>query len=114
MNIPGALLSNEFLADVRRISNDMAERDPSRAFRFLQQVEDSFLILVDSPYLGSPEFYDSPILHYLRRHQIPKFHDYGIFYRRLASANGVNIWRVLHAKQDDFGQLESFADDKND
>lgn len=114
MNIPGALLSDEFLADVRRISNDMAERDPSRAFLFLEEIENSILVLVESPYLGSPKFYDAPILHLLRRHQILRFRDYGIFYRPLASGNGIDVWRLLHARQDDFGQLESFTDARKD
>lgn len=87
----------------------MAERDALRAFTFLQEVEDSLLILVDSPYLGSPRFYPLPILHSLRRYQIPKFRDHGIFYRPLASGNGIDVWRILHARQDDFGQLESLG-----
>lgn len=114
MNITGALLSDEFLAEVRRISNDMADRNGLRAFKFLQEVEDSLLILVNSPYLGSPRFYPSPILHSLRRYQIPKFRDHGIFYRPLASGNGIDVWRILHARQDDFGQIEALGTDNSD
>ena len=91
MKIAGVLLSDEFLADVRRISNEMAARDASRALRFLSEIGDSLFILVNSPYLGSPRFYASPVLHSLRRYQIPSFRYYGIFYRPLASSNGVDV-----------------------
>ena len=114
MTIPGALLSAEALADIRSIAKWTHQRDANRAFQFLEEIENSLQILVSSPFLGSPRHYPAPALHSLRRYQLPKFRNYGIFYRPFASANGIDVGRVLHSKQDDFSRLEELLDDDSD
>ncbi len=111
MLIPGVLLSDEALADARGISNWMHQSNSTRALRFLEELEASLQILATSPYLGSPRDYPARALHSLRPYQLPKFRGYGVFYRPLASANGVDVWRVLHARQDDFARLQELTED---
>lgn len=78
--------------------------------KLFDAIESSLEILVGSPYLGSPLFYTNPQMHSLRRYQIPDFRNYGIFYRPLASANGIDVWRVLHTRQDAASRLEDMLD----
>lgn len=109
--IPGLTLGSSAFADIESAVRWMKERDEVRARKFLQAVQDSLQILVQSSYLGSPRAYPVPAMHSLRRYQLPGFRDCGIFYRPLASGNGVVVFRVLHARQDDFARLEESLED---
>lgn len=109
--IPGLTLHPKAVEDISGILDWMKQQDKATTGRKLfDAIESSLEILVSSPYLGSPLFYGNPQMHSLRRYQIPGFRNYGIFYRPLASANGVDVWRVLHAKQDVTSRLEDVFD----
>ncbi len=112
--LPGLTLNPRAVEDIRGILDWMKDQGSlSRGRKLFDAIENSFEILVDSPYLGSPLFYPLPEMHSLRRYQVPGFRDHGIFYRPLASGNGVIVLRVLHARQDDFARLEESLEDLN-
>lgn len=110
--ILGLTLHPKAIEDIAGILDWMKQQDNAATGRKLfDAIESSLEILVGSPYLGSPLFYNNPQMHSLRRCQIPGFRNYGIFYRPLASANSIDVWRVLHARQDATLRLEDTLED---
>ena len=67
-------------------------------FQFLLAAEETFDFLVQMPLLGSPRRLRSSKLRNLRQWPVKGYADYLIFYRPLQ--NGIEVFRVLHAKRD--------------
>ena len=57
-------------------------------------------LLTAMPFMGTPGDFDEAVLHSMRYVRVQKFKSYLIFYRPLASKDGIVIHRVLNQKRD--------------
>ena len=92
---------------LRIISNILAERNLERAQKFLRDARDTMAFLADAPLLGSLQPQDEPRLHSLRRFRVQNYRAYWIYYRPFASSNGIEVFGVVHEKQNIGEQLEA-------
>ena len=75
------------------------------AYRFLDAVESSLDRLTALPEMGAIREFLDPRLEGVRRWRLAGFGNYAIYYRPLEA--GIEVIRVLHAKQDAEGLLST-------
>ena len=92
---------------LRIISKILAERNLERAQKFLSDARDTMVFLADAPLMGSPQPQDEPRLHSLRRFRVQNHRPYWIYYRPFVSGNGIEVFGVVHEKQNVAEQLEA-------
>ena len=83
----------------------IAEDSVEAAVRFYEAARAAFERLVEMPEIGALRPYLNPKLLGLRMWPIPDFPNHLVFYCRIEE--GIEIVRVLHAKRDVEGVLES-------
>lgn len=110
-SLPGLILLPVAKADLREIFLYLGRNSEPRAQKFAESAGQTFEQLIELPNIGSPRFFSHPQLHGLRQWPIQNFRDYLIFYRPFASANGLEVLRVLHASRDIQTHLESTLDE---
>ncbi len=98
--IPGLILRDEAAQDVRETFIHLAPRSIPRARNFVESVGLTFENLVAMPHLGSPRDLPGARFRGLRAWPVKNFKAYLIYYRPLASNDGVEILRVLHHSRD--------------
>jgi len=76
----------------------IGKRDLAAGLDFLRAATETFDLLTKMPLLGSPRRLRSSKLRNLRQWPVKGYVDYLIFYRPLQ--NGIEVFRVLHAKRD--------------
>ena len=89
------------------IARDFAERDVNKARNFLSDARDTIATLADSPLLGSSQPQVSPRLHSMRRFRVHNHRALWVYYRPFASGNGIEVFAVLHERQDAATRLEA-------
>ena len=95
--MPGVLMREEAVEDLRGIVVPMAAQNPDRARRFSDGLNET---LVTFPNMGSPQKLANVSIRELRMFPIKNSKIYLIWYHSLASDDGVEILRVLHHAQD--------------
>lgn len=98
--IPGVILRDEAAQDVRETFIYLSGNSVSRARKFVEAVYLTFENLVAMPHMGSPRSVAGAHLRGLRVWPVKDFNAYLLFYRPLASNDGVEIIRVLHHSRD--------------
>lgn len=111
-SLPGLILLPPAKADLREIFLYLGSHSEQRAQKFLLAAETTFEQLIEMPFLGAPRQFLHPRLHSLRQWPIQGFKNYLIIYRPFASANGLEVLRVLHASRDITAHLEADLDDE--
>ena len=97
---PGALINDNAVRDLRDIVVEIGQYNLARAEQFADAFTETARGLVAMPYMGSPrDFADVPIRE-LRMFPVKNFKMYLIWYHPLASADGIEVVRVLHHKRD--------------
>ena len=86
-------------ADIDKAFYDYQEKSGlETAFRFVDAVRESFELLVQMPYIGSPREFRHSRVRNMRMWIVKGFSDYLIFYR--PTDDTVEVLRVLHGKRD--------------
>ena len=98
--MPGVLMREEAVEDLREIVVPMAAKNPNRARRFSDGLNETLETLVTFPNMGSPRKLANVSIRELRMLPIKDFKMYLIWYHSLASDDGVEVLRVLHHAQD--------------
>ncbi len=102
---PGILMRDAAWEDVRATFNFMGQTNPIRARRFLEAAGLTFHTLLEMPNLGSPHPMSDVPLRGLRVWPVKNFKNYRVFYRPLASQDGIEIVRILHHSRDQEAHL---------
>ena len=98
--MPGALMRQEAVEDLRGIVVPMAAQNSDRARRFSDGLNQTIETLVTFPNMGSPRKIADVSIRELRVFPIENFKMYLVWYHSLASDDGIEILRVLHHAQD--------------
>ncbi len=93
--------------DLREIAAFLGQRNSANAAQFLKKAHGTMVQLADAPFLGSSRPQADSRLHSIRRWPVKDFPQYGIFYRPFASGNGIEVFAVLHERQNIGEQLEA-------
>lgn len=70
-------------------------------------------LLTAMPFVGTPSDFGIATLHSMRFIRVKGFKNYLIFYRPLASSDGIVVHRVLHGARDIGPLLEDSLDDRD-
>ncbi len=97
-------------ADLQEHAKYLGRNNADKTVEFFVAARQTFRELADSPFLGSPQFFNNAAHHSLRRWPVNGFSQYQIFYRPFASGDGIVIWRVLHHRRDIVPLLEEVDD----
>jgi toxin ParE1/3/4 len=84
--------------DAREIESYIADDDPMAARRFRAAFEETAMLLLHMPHIGSMRVSDKPVLKDIRVVPVKDFDRYCIFYRPIIK--GIEIVRVLHGARD--------------
>ena len=85
----------------------IGENDFDTGLDFLFAAEQTFALLAQMPFLGSPRDFSKARLRGMRQWHVKSYEEYLIFYR--PTNEGIEVFRVLHGKRDIEG---IFADAK--
>lgn len=93
--------------DLLEIGEFLGARDKARAARWFEMARQTFDELAQSPFLGALRPQTDARLHSIRAWRVKEFRAYLIFYRPLASGDGVVIHRVTHNSREVLPLLEA-------
>lgn len=96
---PYILLSSA-RADLESHAAFLEDRTVGNAIKFFAAVREMFDLIAEFPFLGVMRPSPNPRLHSIRYMRIRGFEKYLIFYRPLASKDGIVIYNVLHSSRD--------------
>lgn len=82
--------------DIKSIASQLEEHSAGKAVQFFSAVRSTVDLLTDMPFLGAPADMNEESLHSMRCVRVDGFKIYLIFYRPLASKDGIVVHRVLH------------------
>ena len=80
--------------DLEGIAEFWGEDAQDRTFKLFAAVRSQLDLLADMPYIGSPCDSTKPHLHSIRKSPVKGFRSYLIYYRPLASGDGIVVLRV--------------------
>ena len=83
-------------SDVGEISEWLEERAAGNAVKFFAAVRATTDLLTAMPFVGAPADTGEARLHSMRYVRVQGFKVYLLFYRPLASGDGIVIHRILH------------------
>ncbi len=109
--VPGVLGTPASQTDVMDIAAYLGRSNREVIPRFYESLAQTLKDLAEFPHLGSPQFFSNPQLHGIRQWPVQNFKTYVILYRPFASANGLEMLRVLHGARDIQTHLESALGD---
>lgn len=110
--VPGVLAAAIAQTDVMDIAAYLGRNNREVIPQFYEALSQTLIELSEMPHLGSPQFSSHPQLHGIRQWPIRDFKPYVILYRPFASANGLEVLRVLHGSRDIQTHLESALADE--
>jgi len=98
--------------DLKSIASQLEERSAGKAIQFFSAVRSTVELLTEMPFMGAPADMGEERLHSMRYVRVDGFKIYLIFYRPLASKDGIVVHRILHqSRQVEPLLLESLDDD---
>lgn len=97
-------------SDIKTLAAQFEERTPGKALQFFSAVRSTIELLTEMPYIGAPADMGEAKLHSLRYVRIEGFKKYLLFYRPLASKDGIVVHRVLNQARDIIPLLEEVDD----
>lgn len=100
-------------ADLRAVGASLDTQSVGKGVRFFAAARSVIDLLTTMPYVGTPSDFGVPTLHSMRYVRVKGFKSYLIFYRSLASKDGIVVHRVLHPARDVVPLLEESLDDSN-
>ena len=98
--LPGLLFRKGARRDLTEQFEAIARDNPQRAWRFVDAVEETATMLLEYPNMGSPRDFANVPIRELRMFPVKGFKMYLIYYQPLASADGIEVVRVLHHSRD--------------
>ena len=87
-------------ADLEEHAAFLENRSAGNALKFFVAARKMFDLLTEFPFLGAIRPSPDSRLHSIRYMRIKGFEKYHIFYRPLASKDGIVIYNVLHSSRD--------------
>ena len=101
-------------ADLQDVAAFLDERSPGKAVEFFAAVRSTVDLLTNMPFIGAPADLGEARLHSIRYVVVQNFKAYLLFYRPLASKDGIVIHRILHKSRDVVPLLEASLNDDSD
>ncbi len=111
--LPGAIFTRDAFNDVKGILDDLVEQSNGRDQSFRRVFTETILTLVDFPKMGSPRDFDGVSIRELRTFPVKDFKMYLIYYQPFASADGIEVVRVLHHARNASALLANDSDDSD-
>ena len=98
-------------ADLEDHATFLEARSAGSALKFFAATREMFDLLREFPFLGALRPSPNPRLHSMRWMRVKGFENYLIFYRPLASKDGIVVHHLLHRSRDAEPLLEASLDD---
>lgn len=77
--------------DLQRIAAFVGQADREKTVEFLRAARTTVDFLAGAPLSGSPQFFENPRHHSLRRFRVAGFKNYFIWYRSFVTNNGIEV-----------------------
>ena len=106
-NSAAFIIKDSARAQILHISDSLGARRPQKTLDWLASVRDTVAELAEQPNLGVSYPMPNPQLHSLRRFRVRNHRPYWIYYRPFVSGNGIEVFSVVHEKQNIGEQLEA-------
>jgi len=100
-------LRSRAAAQIQDVAVSVSNTNRQKAVIWLSDVLWTVEQLAEQPHLGVSYPMPSPQLHSLRRFRVRNYRPYWIYYRPFASGNGIEVFGVVHEKQNIGEQLEA-------
>ena len=97
--------------DLQEIGASMEDRRPGGAAKFFGAVRETVDLLTTMPFIGAPADTGEMRLHSMRYARVQGSKVYLLFYRPLASKDGIVVHRILHQSRDVVPLLLDSMDD---
>lgn len=107
------ILRSTASSDLKSIASQLEEHSAGKAVQFFAAVRSTIDLLTAMPFMGAPADLDEETLHSMRYARVDGFKHYLIFYRPLASKDGVVVHRVLHSSREVVPLLLQSLDDSD-
>ncbi len=108
LNTPSSsfLLSTSASGQIQNVAVVVSRNNRQKAVQWLTDVLWTVELLAAQPNIGAIYRLENPQLHSLRRYRVRNHRAYWIYFRPFASGNGIEVFAVLHERQNIGEQLE--------